>query len=105
MTLSSGLMFLGFGCGIYFLYQYTKETERKMTWWKWALIVVWALCVYLAAGVVGTFAGEGASRAVTSSGVFFLVLALVSGVGVWRIVFYKKKDSAAVVQAPPEETV
>ena len=89
--LSIGMMFVFFVFFIYFLHYYMKETNRKMTWWKWAMSISWMILVLLASATIGTFAGEGAPQAILPGGGFFLVLIVISGLAIFRILFAKDK--------------
>jgi len=86
MFIAGGLTFLGFASALYFLRHYLKDSERKMTWWKWAIAGLWGLLVLFAGAVLGTFIGEGVTRAVFPASVFFGVILLISGIIVYRLV-------------------
>jgi len=64
-----------------------------MPWWKWAAFLVWILFAGFAIAFVGTSLGENEASAAVRGGLFFGIIAVLSGVGVWRIVRIGTKSS------------
>ena len=87
MTFANGLMFLGLAIAFFSLYHYMKATNRKMSWWKWVLTVLWGSLLMLSFAVVFTFVGEGEPQAAGPGALFFGIILLVTGVLLWRLLF------------------
>ena len=102
---ASGMVFLGVACAIYCLYHYMKETDRKMSWWKWILAVLWFILIIFTAAMVGTFIGEGEPQAVLPGGGFFLVIIAISGAVLFKLLFPKRKLVTAAEEIIVEELV
>jgi len=88
--LASGIIFLSIAAAIYALHHYTKDTEHKMSWWKWVLTVFWLVLFLITFASIGTFIGEGASQAVLPGGGFFVGVTLVTGAVLCWLLFFAK---------------
>ena len=56
-----------------------------MPWWKWLAVGMWALFTGFTIAFVGTSLGEGEPTAAVQGGIMVGIVAVVSGVGVWRL--------------------
>jgi hypothetical protein len=65
-----------------------------MQWWKWAAFLMWVLFAGFAIAFVGTSFGENEAGAAVRGGIFFGIIVVIAGVGVWRIVRIGTKSSA-----------
>ena len=65
---------------------WARDRSVPMPWWKWATFLVWVLFAGFTIAFVGTSLGENEASAAVRGGIFFGIIAVVSGVGVWRIV-------------------
>ena len=72
---------------------WARDRSVPMHWWKWAAFFVWILFAGFAIAFVGTSLGENETSAAVRGGMFFGIIALLSGVGVWRIVMIGTKSS------------
>ena len=61
------------------------DRSIPMPWWKWVAVSVWALFTGFAIAFVGTSLGEGEPTAAVQGGIMFGIVAVLSGVGVWRL--------------------
>jgi hypothetical protein len=73
---------------------WARDRSVTMFWWKWVAFLVWVLFFGFAVAFVGTSFGENEASAAVRGGIFFGIIALISGVGVWRIVMIGTKTSA-----------
>ena len=64
-----------------------------MRWWKWAAFLCWVLFAGFTIAFVGTSLGENEASAAVRGGIFFGMVTVLSGVGVWRIVMIGAKSS------------
>lgn len=72
---------------------WARERSIRMQWWKWASFLVWVLFAGFTIAFVGTSFGENEASAAVRGGIFFGIIAVLSGVGVWRIVMIGTKTS------------
>ena len=56
-----------------------------MPWWKWLAVGMWVLFTGFTIAFVGTSLGEGEPTAAVQGGIMFGIVAVLSGVGVWRL--------------------
>jgi hypothetical protein len=73
---------------------WARDRSIVMQWWKWTAFLVWVVFAGFAIAFVGTSLGENESSAAVRGGIFFGIIAVLSGVGVWRIVMIGTKSSA-----------
>jgi hypothetical protein len=71
---------------------WARDRATQMRWWKWTTFLVWVLFAGFAIAFVGTSLGEKETSAAVRGGLFFGLIAVLSGVGVWRIVKIGKKS-------------
>ncbi len=62
------------------------DRSVRMHWWKWTAFLVWVIFTGFAIAFVGTSFGENEAGAAVRGGIFFGIIAVIAGVGVWRIV-------------------
>ena len=62
-----------------------EDRELPVPWWKWVLVLAWFALVGFTAAFVGTSLGEGESAAAIRGGALFAMAALLTGVGLWRL--------------------
>lgn len=72
---------------------WARDRSIPMRWWKWTVFLVWVLFAGFTIAFVGTSLGENEASAAVRGGIFFGIIALLSGVGVWRIVMIGTKSS------------
>ncbi len=81
---------------------WTQDREISMTPWKWVALVVWVFYAGFTIAFIGTSLGENEVSAAVRGGILFGVIAVVAGVGLWRLI---KIGSGSVEQgtaADPE---
>ena len=59
--------------------------------WKWAFIVLWLLFSGFTLAFIGTCLGENERHAALLGGAIFGLIAVISGVGLYRLVMYVSK--------------
>ena len=72
---------------------WARDRSVPMPWWKWAAFLVWVLFAGFTIAFVGTSLGENEASAAVRGGIFFGIIAVLSGVGLWRIVMLGAKSS------------
>jgi hypothetical protein len=72
---------------------WTRDRSIPMNWWKWTVFLAWILFAGFTIAFVGTSFGENEASAAVRGGIFFGIIAVLSGVGVWRIVMIGTKSS------------
>ena len=72
---------------------WARDRSVTMRWWKWAAFLMWILFTGFAIAFVGTSLGENEASAAVRGGIFFGIIAVLSGVGVWRIVMIGTNSS------------
>lgn len=78
------LVFLGFKI-------WMEDRKVPMPWWKWILLGLWTLYAGFTITFVGTSIGEREMTAALRGGIFFGILAIISGVGLWRLLHFNTK--------------
>ena len=68
---------------------WAEDRHMRMTLWKWILVIAWMVFVGASLAFVGTSLGEGESRAAMMGALFSGVMALVSGVALWRVLQWR----------------
>jgi len=64
---------------------WSLDRSIPMLWWKWPVLGAWGLFTGFAVAFVGTSLGEGEPTAAVHGGIMFGIVAVLSGVGVWRL--------------------
>ncbi len=82
----TGLLTAIFFLGMRYWFQ---DLKIKMHWWKWLLIVVWITMLALTLGVTFTLIGENESKAGIRFVLFFGLIILLTGGGLWKIIAKK----------------
>ena len=72
---------------------WARDRAIPMFWWKWTVFVLWVLFAGFAIAFVGTSFGEGEADAAVRGGIFFGIIVVLSGVGVWRMLMAGTKSS------------
>ena len=72
---------------------WARDRSLSMQWWKWTAFVAWVLFAGFTIAFVSTSYGENEASAAVRGGIFFGIIAVLSGVGVWRIVMIGTKSS------------
>ena len=70
---------------------FAKEKGIDLNWWKWALSIFWYTIFSLSFYTWGTLIGENEASAGWKMGLFGLFIALILGVGLWRLLVAKPK--------------
>lgn len=65
-----------------------------LNWWKWLLSILWYGLFLVGFLSWGTLIGENEASAGWKLGLFILVVALILGVGLWRLLAAKPKVKA-----------
>ncbi len=71
---------------------WTDSLRVKMTWWKWAISVVWYVGFLFSVAVPATFMGEGEVAAGGKMIIFSVLPAILMGFGVWRVINADSKE-------------
>ncbi len=71
---------------------WARDKSISMRWWKWGAFLLWVLFAGFTIAFVGTSFGENEASAAIRGGIFFGIVAVISGVGVWRIVMIGTKS-------------
>ncbi len=79
------VMILGFRAWI-------QDRSIPMPWWKWLVFLIWVLILGFSIAFVGTSLGEGEASAAVRGGIFFGIIVMLAGVGVWRLVMIGTKS-------------
>ena len=79
------IMILGFKAWV-------SDRSIPMLWWKWLAFILWVLFLGFTIAFVGTSLGEGEASAAKRGGIFFGIIVMLSGVGVWRLVMIGTKS-------------
>ena len=72
---------------------WARDRSLPMPWWKWTAFLTWVLFTGFTIAFVSTSYGENEASAAVRGGIFFGIIAVLSGVGVWRIVMIGTKAS------------
>lgn len=64
---------------------WVRDRGLAVSVWTWALFVLWLGFAGFTLAFVGTSLGEGEPTAATRGGLLFGMIAIVSGVGIWRL--------------------
>ena len=70
---------------------WARDRSLSMQWWT--AFVAWVLFAGFTIAFVSTSYGENEASAAVRGGIFFGIIAVLSGVGVWRIVMIGTKSS------------
>lgn len=62
-----------------------EDKGLPVPWWKWVLLLTWIVLIAFTAAFVGTSLGEGEGTAAIRGGALFGLAALLTGVGLWRV--------------------
>ena len=62
----------------------------RLNIWKWLLLGLWLLFFGFTITFVGTSLGENETTAALKGGIIFGLVAIISGVGLWRLIVSKK---------------
>ncbi len=72
---------------------FAESKGWEMNWWKWLLVAFWYGIFNLGFLTWGTLVGENEAGAGWKTGVFVLFIALILGVGLWRLLALKPKSA------------
>ncbi len=64
---------------------WAEDRSIPMPYWKWISLTVWVFFAGFTLAFVGTSFGEGEASAAIRGGILFGVIAVISGVGLWRL--------------------
>ena len=70
---------------------WAEEREVRLPWWKWGLVICWLLYGGFILAFVGTCLGEREQDAALWGGVFFSLVAVIAGVGLYRLLGFARK--------------
>jgi hypothetical protein len=73
---------------------FAEEQGWELNWWKWLLSILWYGIFSLSFLSWGTLLGENEVGAGWKLGLFTLFIALILGVGLWRLLAAKPKTDA-----------
>ena len=71
---------------------WAKDRGIPMPFWKWIILLAWTLLFEFTIAFVTTSAGENEPGAAVKGGIFFGIITVVSGAGVWRILKIGKRQ-------------
>jgi len=63
-----------------------EDRAIPMLYWKWILLGIWVLFLGFTIASIGTNLGEKEPQATLLGGTIFVLIAIVTGVGLWRLV-------------------
>jgi hypothetical protein len=86
-----GILSVGVFAGAKILFE---ERGFAMSWWKWTLVVVWWLLLFVTAAAPMTLLAEREPKGAWGTLGIFGVLTVVLGVGLWRVLASGKKLAA-----------
>ena len=69
-----------------------KDRGIPMPYWKWILLGSWVLFFGFTIAFIGTNLGEKEPKAALLGGIIFGLFAVISGVGLWRVLKIGKKS-------------
>ena len=72
-----------------------QDRGIRVPFWKWFLFVFWVLLGGFTIAFVGTSFGEGEPTAAIRGGLLFGLITVISGVGVWRLLFSRAGSKAS----------
>lgn len=81
-----GLLIAFFFFGLRYWFQ---DLKIRMYWWKWLLVVIWLIILAVILGGAFTLIGENEPKAGVRFLLFFGVIILLIGGGIWKIVARK----------------
>jgi hypothetical protein len=73
---------------------WARDRGLPMSPWKWGLFLLWLAFAGFTLAFVGTSFGEGEPTAGARGGLFFGLLTVISGVGVWRVLLAGRSAGA-----------
>jgi len=71
-----------------------QDRGVRVPLWKWALFVLWIILGGFTIAFVGTSFAEGEPIAAQRGGLLFGLITVISGVGVWRLLFSRVGTAA-----------
>ena len=77
-----GILIATFFVGLRFWFQ---DLRIRMNWWKWALLSVWLFLLAFTLGAGFTLIGEDEPKAGARLMLFFGVIILITGSGLWKL--------------------
>lgn len=72
---------------------FAEDKGWELNWWKWLLSIIWYAIFSLSLMAWGTLIGENEASAGWKIGLVGLFIALVLGVGLWRLLVAKPKEA------------
>jgi len=69
-----------------------QDLGLKTPFWKWVLLLIWMVLGGFTIAFVGTSFGEGEPVAAQRGGLLFGLLTIISGFGVWRLLFSQERS-------------
>jgi hypothetical protein len=79
----------------------TTERGVPLSFGKWVLFLVWLLLAGFTIAFVGTSFGEGEAVAAQRGGLLFGLITIISGVGMWRLLFSRPKTGGGEAAVEP----
>ena len=76
---------------IWSLLKWNCQRDVPFRWWEWLTIGIWGIALVLTAAFMGTTLGEGEPQATLRGGIFFGLIIIITGVGLWRRLLTSKK--------------
>jgi len=64
---------------------WTEDRQYFMPWWKWSFLIVWIYYCGFTIAFIFTNIGENELTAAFRGGIFFSLIAIVSAVGLYRL--------------------
>jgi len=72
-----------------------EDRQIPMRWWKWLLLLAWIVWFGFTIAFVGTSLGENELDAAGKGGILFGLIAVVTGVGLWRVLRVGSKSASS----------
>lgn len=68
-----------------------EDRGISMPFWKWGILGSWIFLFAFTIAFVGTSLGEKEPKAALLGGIIFGLVTIITGVGLWRLLFKRKK--------------
>lgn len=73
---------------------WAEDLGLKMAWWKWLLVLLWYGLLNLTLASSFTLWAEAETRAGTATLLFFGLITIIAGVGLWRLLWRDRQVAA-----------
>ena len=81
---------------------FAKDKGWALNWWKWLLVILWYGIFCISFLTWGTLIGENEASAGFKIWAVGMVVCIIFGVGLWRLLAHKSKDSDELEAVPAD---